>query len=31
MGAITLDHFPKAPLGEVGWVGLALSFDYFLV
>ena len=29
LGAVTLDLFPKAPLGKITWVGFSLGFDRF--
>ena len=31
IGAVTLDLFPKAPLGKIAWLGFALGFDHFHV
>ena len=31
LGAVTLDLSPKAPHGEIAWVGVALGFDHFHV
>lgn len=31
VGDITLELFPKASLGEIGWTGFALGFDHLHV
>jgi len=31
IGAVRLDLFPIAPLGEIAWVGFALGLEHFHV